>query len=223
MSDIDIIVNQERWELSRDESFTFGRDETCTAVIDPGDLGISRVAGAVESHSDVWWLVNHSGSRSLQVVDEMGIRSVLTPGKWTAIAGTMTVIVEGELRRHALTISPTCITPPQVTYMRPEDSRPTSPVDERLINKDDRLALVALFAGYLQPFPRYDPHPRSYSDAAAALNCPRTTVVKRMERVRRRLTDAGVPNLLGENAMEALAEWALTMRVINKEDLELLN
>ena len=80
---------------------------------------------------------------------------------------------------------------------------------EVVINDQDRLALVALFAGYLQPFPRHDPHPRSYADAAARLGWPRTTLVKRIEYLRTRLTDAGVPNLQGENGLPALAEWAL--------------
>ena len=57
---------------------------------------------------------------------------------------------------------------------------------------------MALFAGYLEPFPRYDPHPKSYADAAARLDWPRTTLVKRVEYLRTRLTNAGVPNLLGK-------------------------
>jgi hypothetical protein len=46
---------------------------------------------------------------------------------------------------------------------------------------DDRRALVALFAGYLEPFPRHDRRPRSYADAAARLGVLRTTLVKRIE------------------------------------------
>ena len=42
-----------------------------------------------------------------------------------------------------------------------------------------------------------------------ALDWPRTTLVKRVEYLRTRLTNAGVPNLLGENALPYLAEWAL--------------
>ena len=84
------------------------------------------------------------------------------------------------------------------------------------------LALTALFSGYLEQFPRYDPHPRSYADAAATLGWPRTTLVKRIEYLRSRLTGAGVPNLLGETALASLAEWALTSRVVTRDDLRLL-
>jgi hypothetical protein len=79
-----------------------------------------------------------------------------------------------------------------------------------------------LFSGYLEPFPRYDPHPKSYADAAARLDWPRTTLVKRVEYLRTRLTNAGVPNLLGENALPYLAEWALATALISRADLSLL-
>jgi len=86
----------------------------------------------------------------------------------------------------------------------------------------DRLALVALFAGYLEGFPRHDPRPRSYADAAARLGWPRSTLTKRIEHLRTRLIAAGVPSLYGERALEALAEHVIATRVITREDLELL-
>jgi hypothetical protein len=90
------------------------------------------------------------------------------------------------------------------------------------ITPADKLALVSLFSGYLEPFPRYDPHPKSYADAASRLDWPRTTLVKRVEYLRTRLTNAGVPNLLGENALPHLAEWALATGLISRADLGLL-
>lgn len=223
MGGIGITLNQERWDLATDEVFTFGRDETCTAVLGTEDLGISRVAGVVEAQSNTWWLVNHSSSRSLQLVDETGMRSVLGPGKRTAISGALTVIVEGQVHRHALSLRPAAGATPKGRPIKGiADSRNTVTADEGAFDEDDRLALLALFSGYLRPFPRYNPHPHSYGEAAAALDWPRTTLVKRVERLRGRLTDTGVPNLLGDNAMEALAEWALTTRVITRDDLDKL-
>jgi len=46
--------------------------------------------------------------------------------------------------------------------------------------------------------------------------------VKRVEYLRTRLTNAGVPNLLGENALPHLAEWALATALISRADLSLL-
>ena len=82
--------------------------------------------------------------------------------------------------------------------------------------------MVALFAGYLEDPPRYDPYPKSYAAAAARLGWPRTTLVKRIEYLRTRLTNAGVPNLTGWNALPNLAEYAITARLISKEDLRLI-
>jgi predicted DNA-binding protein (UPF0251 family) len=102
------------------------------------------------------------------------------------------------------------------------EGSPTSATSDVSVTEAEKLALVALFSGYLEPFPRYDPHPKSYADAAARLGIPRTTLVKRVEYLRNRLTNAGVPNLLGENALQHLAEWALATGLISRADLSLL-
>lgn len=219
---IDIRLGTEHWLLDPADAFSFGREASCTACLDPADLGISRLAGSIEHESGTWWLLNRSGTRPLQMVDEFGIRTVLVPGRRAAIAGSLTVIVEGQIRRHALTLEAGPPQPPGAPLGILADSRPTATAGQTTLGDADRQAMVALFAGYLEPFPRYDPHPRSYADAAARLRCPRTTLVKRIEHLRTRLTNAGVPNLLGDNALDALAEWALTTGVITRADLALL-
>jgi hypothetical protein len=208
----------ERHELGPSDVYTFGRAATCTARLDPNDLGISRVAGSIEHGSGTWWVNNRSTVRPLTVVDDVGIRTVVAPGRRLAVVGEVTVVVEGALKRHAITVTAEAPPPPEEIFDT-GDPRPTATAAEVVINDLDRRALVSLFAGYLEPFPRYRPHPRSYADAAAALGWPRTTLVKRIEYLRTRLTSAGVPNLLGETALQHLAEWALTTRVITREDL----
>ena len=78
-----------------DRAFTFGRGEECDAVLDPDDVGISRLAGSVDRDDGVWWLVNRSASRALTVIDELGLRSVLPPGRRVALEAPVTVVVEG--------------------------------------------------------------------------------------------------------------------------------
>jgi hypothetical protein len=104
----------------------------------------------------------------------------------------------------------------------PPPGAPTAVGDSVLISPADRLAMVALFAGYLEDPPRYEPYPKSYAAAAARLGWPRTTLVKRIEYLRTRLTTAGVPNLTGWNALVGLAEYALSRGLITKDDLRLL-
>ena len=203
-----------------DEPFTFGRSESCTICLDPADPAISRVAGVVEHVGDVWFVSNRSRSRQLAVVDRFGLRRVLGPGQRDAIEGRVRVIVDGANRSHELVLEG----PPPVEPAGPEiaTGRPTSAGEGVIINDADRKALVALFAGYLHEGERYDPSPKSYAAAAARLGWPRTTLVKRIEYVRTRLTNAGVPNLQGWNALNALAEYALTTGLITREDLHLI-
>jgi len=153
----------------------------------------------------------------------MGIRSVVAPGRRTTVDGRLTVVVEGSARRHALEVYVGRRTDPSAAAGGfAGDGLPTATWDEVMVNSLDHLALVALFSGYLESFPRYDPHPKSYADAAALLAWPRTTLVKRIEHLRARLTMAGVPNLVGPDALDHLAEWALTARVLTREDLALI-
>jgi len=219
--DLNVTVGESRFELSPGETLTFGRDPSCAVCLDPDDLGISRLAGSVESEGGTWWVFNRSTVRPLEAVDEIGIRTIVAPGRRLAVVGPLTVVVEGSVRRHALRVyaeaSDDSRSEPPVA---PGDIRPTVTAAEVMINEQDRLALAALFSGYLETFPRYDPHPRSYADAAAVLGWPRTTLIKRIEYIRTRLSNAGVPNLQGENALSSLAEWALVTGTLTRDDLE---
>jgi hypothetical protein len=225
-STLTIGLGKERFDVAPGDAFTFGRSQRTDLCLDPSDLGISRVAGSLEADAGVWWLVNKSTVRPLEVVDDVGIRTVLPPGRRIALTAPITVIVEGATRRHALTVD---LPEDALDGLRhgpatgPQtDGNPTRAAADVSITPADKLALVALFAGYLEPFPRYDPHPKSYADAAARLAWPRTTLVKRVEYLRTRFTNAGVPNLLGENALPHLAEWALATGLISRADLSLL-
>ncbi len=223
---ITVGVGGRRFEVAPGDVLTFGRSQRTTVCLDPSDLGISRVAGALEHDAGVWWLVNRSAVRPLEVVDDVGIRTVLPPGRRFAVTSPITVVIEGAARRHAITLDlpdevVQNMAPGPYPTLQVEDS-PTSAASDVSITPADKVALVALFSGYLEPFPRYDPHPKSYAEAAARLDWPRTTLVKRVEYLRTRLTNAGVPNLLGENALQHLAEWALATGLVSRADLSLL-
>lgn len=208
--------------VAEGDTFTFGRAEGCTACLDPNDLGISRLAGSFEFDGGAWWLTNRSNKRALVVVDQVGIRSLLAPGRRLGVDQALSVVVEGQTRRHELRVEVSKDAIPEPPPHEEPDGAETQMGFEVAYTPEDRLALVALFDGYLRDFPRYDPHPRSYAEAAAKLNWPRTTLVKRIEHLRTRLTKAGVPNLLGDTALDALAEYVLTSGILTREDLKLL-
>ncbi|MGH3663443.1 MAG: hypothetical protein ACRDTQ_16500, partial [Micromonosporaceae bacterium] len=186
------------------------------------DATISRRAGSLERSHDTWWLTNRSTVRPLAVIDELGFRSVLAPGRRTAIETPVRVVVDAMEGSHTLRIEVDQPAAPQAPAEPPPSGQPTTVGETVLISAADRLAMVALFAGYLEEPPRYDPNPKSYAAAAARLGWPRTTLVKRIEYLRTRLSNAGVPNMKGWKALSNLAEYAISSGLITKADLALI-
>lgn len=210
----------EDFPLDQGVAITFGRSPECTICLDEQDLAISRLAGRIEFDTGQWWLVNPSSSRPLGVVDEFGLRSVLPPGRRTVLEGPTRILIDGVEHTHQLAILlPSYAAGAAVPV---PDGEPTNIGESVFVNDADKAALVALFAGYLEEGTRYDPNPKSYAAAAARLGWPRTTLVKRIEYLRSRLSAAGVPNLTGWNALNNLAEYALTTGLIRREDLAIL-
>ena len=82
-----VTVGDQRFELAPGEVLTFGRDPSCAVRLDPDDLGISRLAGSIEQDAATWWVLNRSTVRPLEVVDEIGIRTVVAPGRRLAVFG----------------------------------------------------------------------------------------------------------------------------------------
>jgi hypothetical protein len=207
--------------LVETERFVFGRSVDCTLCLDPEDTGISRIAGTVEFENDTWWISNSSTTRPLAIIDDLGFRSVLPPQRRVAVLGEKQIVIEGSRGQHSLRVEvetqrrtdPNVDQPPGV---------PTEVGADVLISAADRLAMVALFAGYLEDPPRYDPYPKSYAAAAARLGWKRTTLVKRIEYLRIRLDASGVPNMKGFSALANLAEYAISRGLISREDLALL-
>jgi hypothetical protein len=210
------------WLSDGKKRITFGRSPDCDICLDPEDTGISRRAGMVEWQHGTWWVRNCSDGLPLSLVDDLGLRSVLGPGRRAAVETPVRVLVDcSQSRPHSLLIEPLGA-PPAEPEVATHDGVSTAIGQDVLINDADRLALVALFAGYFEDPPRYDPHPKSYAAAAARLGWPRTTLIKRIEYLRSRLDAAGVPNMTGWTALTNLAEFVISRGLITKQDLSLI-
>ena len=209
-----------RTRLAEGERLTFGRARECGICLDPDDLAISRIAGAVEFEHGTWWVAHTSATRPLSVVDELGFRSLLAPGRRAAVERRTQVIVDGSRRQHTIRVSVDSPRPGPAPAQLP--GTPTATGEQVMISPADRLAMIALFAGYLEDPPRYDPYPKSYAAAAARLGWKRSTLVKRIEYLRARLDAAGVPNMTGYAALTSLAEYAISRSLITRDDLDLL-
>jgi hypothetical protein len=205
-----------------DVPVTFGRAVDNDLCLDEHDTGVSRRSGLVELDHGTCWVRNTSATRALSIVDDHGFRSVLPPGRRVAVESATRVMVDRASGRPiTLLVEPVGVPTPE-----PVEAAGTgvaTAVGEQVVISDsDRLAMVALFAGYLEEPPRYDPYPKSYAAAAARLGWPRTTLVKRIEYLRARLDAAGVPNMTGWTALTNLAEYAISRHLITRADLDLL-
>ncbi|WP_170199964.1 FHA domain-containing protein [Saccharothrix variisporea] len=214
-------VGSSVYEVSPDEEFVFGRSSSCTVCLDPADVAISRHAGALSCENGAWFVVNRSASRNLVVVDDSHLRSVLGPGKRHLLQGPTRVLVQGsEPKPHVIEIE----APEGEPAILRDSSTGLATVTGVgvALTFEEKLALVALFAGYLQKGELYDPYPRTYEAAAKRLGWPRSTLLKKIEYLRTRLTRAGVPGMSGNNALLNLAEHVLTLRLVVEDDLRLI-
>ena len=173
-----VVVGDQEHFVQPDRPLTFGRSRDCTVCLDPDDASLSRTAGELAYQQGTWWLTNRSGTWPMSVVDDLGLRNVLPSGRRTAIEAPTRVLIDGAGgRRHSLLIQVDVVAPEVVAPAGA--GTPTATGAEVLVNAADRLAMVALFAGYLDEPPRYDPYPKSYAAAAARLGWSQTSLRKR--------------------------------------------
>jgi hypothetical protein len=209
--------------VERDIPFRFGRAEAEGIVgLGPEDMGISALAGAVELGTGFWWVVNLSRKRPLFIDLGSGPELRLDSDHRHAInASPLSVIVRGAILAHRIEVT----VPASDLALRPLPARQSSGTltgDVRL-SESDRDAVVALFAGYLKTFPRRSRHPADYQQAAELLGPPwtRTTVRKRVERIRERLAGAGF-YFEGPHARYDLADHLIANGIIGPQDLDRL-
>jgi len=221
---VEVKIGEELRRARPGETIRFGRSERCTICLQPRDEGISRLAGSLQCKAGTWWLTNHSQTRPFDVVDHLGFTHPLVPGARYAIdRGTVQVVLAGLVYRYCVDVT--------VEGSEQEDrpnlelaatGSPTAGAHDVLITPRERLALIAIFAGYFEPFPVRTDRPSTYRSAGRRLGVPADTVRKRIEHVRDKLTRAGVPELWGPHALEHLAKWVQVTGVITAEDLTLL-
>ncbi|HEX9994068.1 MAG TPA: FHA domain-containing protein [Acidimicrobiales bacterium] len=217
-----IAVHGGEWVLEAGATLSFGRSATCDIRIGADDHGVSRRAGEFRRDGPSVVVVNTSDRVTLLVVDEFGMPHPVAPLRSHVIVGTPAqVVVQGSIRGYALAVRMTEAPPAAVPVVVADGEAPTTYEVE--LGPKDRLALLALFEGYLRPFPRYQPHPRTYAEAAERLGWRKAALTRRVDRIRERLTDAGVPNVVGDHGLDNLAQFVLTGRLLTPEDLPLLD
>ncbi len=187
--------------------------------LDERDNGISRLTLTLARDGEGSWIVeNRSAKTSLEVVaDATQPAFHLRPGERHLIDSTLGIEVRGLIRTHRIDI---LVQKPrrdgEVTVVGLEGQSTFLPTID--YSEADLDALVAMFCGYLRPFPRRDPRPLSYADAGALLDLPKSTVRRRIEKIRERLLKVDIV-IEGRHAAADLAEFVLAAGVIGPDDL----
>lgn len=225
MTTVAVRIGTEEFAVSPERPFVFGRaDRDGVVGLDPTDMGISAEAGSVEFSWNLWWVVNRSRKRRLFLESAPGSsqQRLDCGGRHPVMVSHLAVLVPGAVYTHRIEV---LLPEEAVAALRVEmtSSSGTITVGEVALSERDRKALVALCCGYLRPFPRRDPHPLSYQDAAALLGPPWTNVRvrKQIERLKERLARAGL-YFEGPHANDELAAHLIDNGLLSAGDLALL-
>jgi hypothetical protein len=207
--------------IGPEERLTFGRSSSNLLPVGVGDRSVSRVAGEAFWSDGCWWLQNTSKTRPLHRLDDTGLRvPIPVAGRISLIDPLTRVSLVGSIHTHVIVFSHTGAShvPREHEHEHIDDAKTA----EALLSPNEFRAVVALVEGYLEPPPRHDPRPRTYSEAAERLGIPASTVRKRIERARAKFVEAGVVELCCPDARVELAEFVLSTRMVGRDDLDLL-
>ena len=221
-----VMYESQTWRVRPGESFTFGRDPACSAVLPEADRGVSRHAGSFSFLDGSWWLRNDSSSSLLCLLGDRGLRVDLPPGlqvplqQWQA-----KVILGGALSRYTLRLRLPGLddVPDPGPQLPGTEERAVTTTRYRIqLNDSDRLVLAARFEAYLARRASADPAPRSARETAERIGWQAHTVAKRCENIRNRYVRLGAPGLRGPRALEELALLLVSTSELTPADLRRL-
>lgn len=216
-----IVIDGERFEVQQDEAVVFGRADGDGIVgLDANDMGISAVAGSVEWSWGLWWVVNRSRKRRL-LLDKGGggaPQPLECSERFAISVRPLGVLVPGAIYTHRIEVLV-----PEGDLAREAQERPTSgtmAAGGLSLSERDLDMLTAIFAGYLEEFPRRRTQPHTYQEAADRLGPPwnKVRVRKQMERLKERAARAGL-FFDGPQANYDLADFLIGNGLISPADL----
>jgi hypothetical protein len=226
-SSASVLIDGEEFQVSSAQPFVFGRvDGDGVVGLDANDMGISAVAGSLESAWGVWWVVNQSTKRALILEHPTGPGQVrLGPGHRHALTSERArVLVPGAIYTHVLEV---VLPADYAEELRGGEARLTTGTLTAAVvalSERERDALAALFAGYLRAFPHRREHPHTYEEAAGLLGGDpwnAAKVRKAAERVKDRFATGGL-YFEGPQANYELAAHLISSGILSGEDLDRL-
>jgi hypothetical protein len=214
-----VTVGEREYPLDPATPFLFGRMEVEGIVgLDPLDTGISRLAGRIV-HQGGWMVANESSSRPLMVEFPTVVRrQQIAPGGDSRLNGPALILVPGASLTHALHVQ----IPREEAGARTPLPGALQSTKVDMLSDADHLALAAIGEGYLQRWPRHDPNPCSYDEAAAKLGVSPTALRRRVERLRENLGRRGNFIAAGPHALRELVEYYIDTGRLRVGDVDFL-
>lgn len=216
------------WTLDDGQSVSIGRQSSCDiriggALPGPQDLGVSRRAGTVSHAQGRMWIRNDSTSLPVLVRAAFGQEYVLERrGDIVSLADpAATVVFEGQVRSYEVRV-----VMPQAEQLEPdglEEPATLAPATETALplSPRERRLLVAVCEPMLNSNGT-EARPATYRQVALRLGLSDHTVRNALDALRERLLLAGIPGMIGSEAKDNLARYAVRSGSITPRDLELL-
>ena len=201
--------------LSPGDQWTFGRSSRCDLQLNDADFGVSRGQGKI--HFDGQWMLTTTSTKRACYVERSGrARQAVPPGESIMLAGTVAVIVMGDVFTYRIGVSVGEVAEREA--VREPESETSTFVPS--LSESEKWAIAAMAWGYLQDGARHDPNPLTYAEAASLLDLSGKTVRNRVEHFRGRLDAVGIPGVTAPDARRAVVEFCLTHKLIEPEIID---
>lgn len=227
-SELTIDFCGEVYRLAPGQPFVIGREGTLTIEDNPY---LHRRFLQIEDRDSLWWLANIGSALTATVADDQGLlQAWLSPGAQLPLVFDHTVVW--------FTAGPTTyefdIVQNQSPFVQVAPDRPRLEAGAMTIGRisftpDQKLLILALAEDVLRRGARGAGAVPTSADAAARLGWTLTKFNRKLDNVCQKLAQAGIRGLHGRsdklavNRRARLVEYALAARLVDKEDLVLLD
>ena len=221
-----VSMGRHRWVLGDGESISIGRQSACDVRIggsEPGpeDLGVSRRAATLSHAQGRIWIRNDSTTQPLHVLPDVGEGYVLEHrGDMVSLAESrVDLVVEGQVLTYRVTVE----LPAGATPRDPDEPATISPATMGALplKPRERRLLAALCEPLLTGSGR-QARPASYREIAARLHLSDHTVRNQLDALRDELLRRGIPGMIGPDAKDNLARYAVRSGSVTPSDLTAL-
>lgn len=217
-----VSMGRYRWALGDGESISIGRQSACDVRIGDGergpeDLGVSRRAATLSHAQGRIWIRNDSTTQPVRVQPDVGEGYVLDRGDMVSLAESrVDVVVEGQVMSYRITVE----LPTGATRCDRDEPATVSPATQGAIPlKPRERRLLAALCEPLLTGSGPQARPASYREIAARLGLSDHTVRNQLDALRDELLRRGIPGMIGPDAKDNLARYAVRSGSVTPSDL----